>query len=698
MPIKEIRLSSYTSFDVYLDEPSSLHLDLLIDGEPIAIHPYENQGDKISYQLDEQIEILGHEAVVSTQEFGDFPLLVTDAVDFFDFDNRFTYLGNDLGANYTPTYTTFKLWAPLASKVSLEIDGSLTPMRRISNGVYIVTIDGDLDGMSYRYEVSLNGKTIKVIDPYGKSSTANGEYSSVINLEKLEMDMYDENLSHMNSYLDAIIYEANVRDMTSDPSTDIVNKGKFLGLIEKGRKTPKGNPAGFDYLNSLGFTHLQLMPVLDFQTVDELNPNKSYNWGYDPMQFFALEGSYSTDPNDPYARMKEFKRLVRDFHRVNIRINLDVVYNHIYKVEQSILQKITPNYFFRRDEDNKFIDHSYCGNDFASERSMARKLIVDSIKFLMNVYHVDGFRFDLMGLLDVDTMKEIEKEARLIKNDVMLYGEGWDMGAKTSDLTPLANMNNAHLLKGYAFFNDRYRNIARGSGGKAKLDSLGYLLGNESYKDGFKFIYCGSSFDITFPKLFSSVSQSLNYVECHDNATLYDAIKYSSEVDDITRLIKKINKTLMLSFGIPFIHAGQEIAMSKSGHHNTYNEGDKYNAFSYSLLDERYEMAKSLSSYIALRKDIQILHENSLDVIYKNVDIIEEKDMLHIRIVDIKESHPIYHIFINSSLHPRHISLENEVDVYTPFGYRKAIASNPTKNLTISPQQASIYIEINKKD
>ncbi|MCF0116513.1 MAG: type I pullulanase, partial [Bacilli bacterium] len=414
--------------------------------------------------------------------------------------------------------------------------------------------------------------------------------------------------------------------------TNIENKGKYLGLIEEGKITKGGHQAGFDYFKSLGFTHLQLLPVLDFVTVDENNPDKTYNWGYDPMQYFALEGSYSTNPNDPYSRIIEFKKLVSSFHKAGIRINLDVVYNHIYKVETSILQKIVPNYYFRRDKQNKFLNHSYCGNELASERPMVRKLILDSIRNLIEEYHIDGIRFDLMGLIDINTMKEVEKLVHSIKKDAMIYGEGWNMYTETSDRSELATMDNADKLPNIAFFNDRYRNIVRGAGDKAHLNEPGYMLGSFNYKDGFLFAYFGGTIDKPFPPLFSNLNQSINYVECHDNATLYDAIRHSTDDIDELRLVRKINKLLILSLGIPFIHAGQELGLTKFNHHNTYNKGDRFNKFDYSLLDQRYDMALSMATSIKNRKELSIFRCEDMSYIKKHVQSSIIGDIVQIKL------------------------------------------------------------------
>lgn len=697
MKIKQSKLINYDAFLLELSEEFNLHFDFYKDEEVIGYHLYKSEGLKYFYKLENPGELLGHKLYLKTFEGEETIVSVIDAVDFPDFDEHYFYGGDDLGANYYPDYTSFKIWAPLASEVYLVLNEKKMLMKRKEKGIYSLIVEGDHDGEGYYYLINNDNKIERVIDPYGKSSSFNASFSNVINLAKIEMGMYDEMLPALNSYLDAIIYEANVRDMTSDRHSDIEHKGKFLGLIEKNRKTEKSNPAGFDYLISLGFSHLQLMPVQDFNTKDESDTLHNYNWGYDPVQYFSLEGSYSTEPNNPYSRMIEFKKVVRAFHRAGIRVNLDVVYNHVYEGKTSIFNKVVPNYYFRR-ENGVFLNHSYCGSEVASERKMVRKLIIDSLSFLVNVYHVDGFRFDLMGLLDIPTMNLIAKTLKGIDPNIMLYGEGWDMCSRTSDGSKLATMYNADELKDFAFFNDQYRNVVRGSGGTAFLDNNGYMLGNISLKDHFKYVYVGSCFNVGKPKLFNSLTQSINYFECHDNATVFDAIKNSTHISDPIRLVKKMNKLLLLSFGIPFIHAGQEIALSKFRHSNTYNEGDKFNKFSYSVLDERFDMVTAFKAYIKERKELNILHINDLPLIDKNVDYIDHDDILEIKIKDTKNNKDVYHIYINPTTEGKRIKLNYAADFYFPKGFKKNFEKTNFTTVDIAKEQISIFIEAKKDE
>ena len=564
--------------------------------------------------------VLGKKYIVRCRDLGVCALNVNDATSFEHFDEEFYYDKDDLGATYSREETTFKVWAPLASKVTLFLrkkHGDVFKtfkMSRGQNGVYEITLKGDYDGYFYRYQVTNSGLSQITTDPYGKGSSANGKDSCVIDHEQIKLDLCEKDLPKFKTYTDAIIYELNVRDFTIDKSTNIENKGKFLGLAEEGRTTKGGNPAGLDYLTKLGVTHVQLLPIFDFKTVDELNPDKEYNWGYDPQQYFVPEGSYSTDPNNGYRRIIELKKMVQALHKKGIKVNMDVVFNHVYSYEDSIFEKIVPNYYFRKNTNGTMCNGSGCGNDLATERKMVRKLIIDSLVYWVKEYGIDGYRFDLMGLIDIDTIKLATKRIRAIKPDAMIYGEGWDM------LTNLpkdkkATILNSALLPDVAFFNDTFRDIVRGNNDLANYN-YGYLLGNTNYLEGFKFVSLGSCVEYCYEPRFINANQSINYLECHDNCTLFDKISaiYLSKSDkEKLKILKTANFSVLFSFGIPFIHAGQEIGLSKQMHENTYNEGDKYNKFDYSILDERIALFDYTKSLIELKKSMSLKHMISSD-------------------------------------------------------------------------------------
>lgn len=581
------------------------------------------------YSLEEDLE-LGHAYEVLIENYGTVPLQVGDASLFPDFDERFAYGGDDLGACYSKKATRFALWAPLASVCFLkwkdkeEDIWQILPMSRSPKGVYRACLMGDHAGARYLYLICNSGVLCETSDLYAKASTANGESSVVINLEKFRIDLEKSSLPVLVSPCDAIIYEGHVRDLTIDSSTDIVRKGTFLGLCEKGRKSEGGHPAGFDYIAGLGITHLQLLPLCDYKTVDELHPESGYNWGYDPAQFFVPEGSFASVPSDPYSRIRDLKTMVKAYHEAGIRIVMDVVFNHVYSFEDSPFQRTVPNYYFRQTYNGKFASTSGCGDDLASERAMVRKLILDSCLYWIDEYGIDGFRFDLMGILDVETLNLIARSAKEKDPSFLLYGEGWNMGGEGK--LALGHMGNYALLRDFAFFNDFYRDTVK------KVFS-----GENQLKNDAKYAFASSCVDFFHSPKFLDARQTINYIECHDNLTFFDFLsKRRPDWGEGLKLdaVSGANGFVALSFGIPFFHAGEEIGMSKWGEDNTYNKGDHFNKFSYRLLDERYWMVARFKEVLSLRKKMRILHSYDPTYIDWNVDIAEKGPCIEVSFLD----------------------------------------------------------------
>ncbi|MDY2913777.1 MAG: type I pullulanase [Candidatus Enteromonas sp.] len=601
----KIRIAAFTSLPLSSAKPC-----LIIDSqEPIALTPSKSTSLGLlyvrDYDLAKPLE-LGHHYFVGLEPFGLVNLDVNEFPSFEGFDERYHYEGDDLGANYSKEKTVFKIFAPVASFVEVRFRkaGSketylAKEATRLDCGVFVAEIEGDLDGYEYLYAV-LNSETMHLIpDPYAKASVENGRASAVVDFSRFDHIQNNEDaLPVIPSPTDAVIYETHVRDFTISLKTDIEHKGKFLGFVEKGRKTIGGHPAALDYLKTLGPSHVQLLPIYDYQTVDELHPSSRYNWGYDPMQYFVPEGSYATDPRDPYSRIEECKRMISVLHDTRIGVVMDVVYNHVYESTRSIFEKAVPNYYFRRNSDGRRANTSGCGNDLDTERPMVRKLIVDSALWWVKFYRVDGFRFDLMGIIDVKTLQEIETKAKAIKPNFLLYGEGWNMGGETK--IPLGRMQNYKLLPGYGFFNDTYREATKR-----------FFSGDFYSIPEFKFSLVSSSLPFFQNPMFLDARQSINYIECHDNGTYFDIL--SSRRKDLGEQEKKelvlaASAAVLLSFGVPFLHMGQEIAASKWGEENTYNKGDDYNKLSGLLVDERYDMVETLSKFILFRKRTRFLH------------------------------------------------------------------------------------------
>lgn len=604
--------------------------------EPIALSVKRSSGSNLINLFDLALPFpydFSKSYSISVTGFAPQHVDTSDAVYFPEFDEMFSYYGNDLGSIYSKEETTFALWAPLSINVLLSLENDKGEfisykMSREEKGVYRITIKGDLLNRKYRYIINNNGVISATNDPYGKGVSLNSEYSAVVDIEQIKNMGIVTPKTPFKEYVDAIIYEVNVRDFTEQNNgvTNIKNKGKYLGFVEEGRKTINGHPAGLDYLKYLGVTHVQLNPVIDFGSVYDENDHV-YNWGYDPISMFSLEGSYSLHPEIPMERLIEFKTMINKLHEADIRVNLDVVYNHTYKDICSCYEKILPQYFFRRKNDGSYSNACGCGNDIASERIMVRKMIIDSLNYFVNVYDLDGFRFDLLGLIDVDTINTAYESLKKKKENIMLYGEGWNMGEMP--IEKKACIENAYKLPHIAFFNDTFRDIVRGP--VFDKPKKGYITGDISYKDGMKYAYFASSLDLIYKPRFINANQSLNYVECHDNNTLFDKIMDSNpnlSKETQLKICKLANAMTVVSYGIPFIHMGQEIGQSKKGLDNTYNLLN-INMLDYRLIDERFEMVAFLKDLISFRKTHKSFSSFLKDDLTNNNEIFENDGALY---------------------------------------------------------------------
>lgn len=590
-----------------------------------------------------------------------------------DFEKRFRYDGK-LGAIYEKERTTFRLFSPLASTVFVHIlkkddqEEHFIKMHRLQEGVYEAVLEGDYDGVAYTYVARLNGEFLEAPDPYSFSLGSNSHYSYVVDLDKVKkaFDDHQDLRPRISRQCEAVIYELSVRDMTS--LTNIADKGRFTALARSGLKTAEGFPIGLDYIKELGVNYIQLLPIFDFQSVDEDHPFSGYNWGYDPKFFFAPEGGYATQPDDPYCRLMELKELVSVYHQNGIGVIMDVVYNHVFNHLSNALNVLCPDYYVRLNNDGTISNGSGCGNDFESRNYMARKLIIDSLLHFVEVFGIDGYRFDLMGIIDVETMNKAYSELKKIKPDILVYGEGWDMMTNLPG-NEKSSMYNADKLMPIGFFNDRFRDIAKGKSSDSELTNKGYLTGDPNYIDGFKNIILASSVALAFPPLFSSPRQSINYVECHDNSTLFDKLKVcllGAKEEDILRRIKLINAMTIFSFGIPFIHAGQEYGATKKGIGNSYNSGDIINGFDYETAFKRKELINYLKDAITLRKRLPFLSADDKKDLTDHVSF-ENLDRGGLAIIYTFD-HEKYYLLIN----PTDQTLSYQFDTYAKIIFNEA--------------------------
>lgn len=520
------------------------------------------------------------------------------------FEEAYTYTGNDLGATYTKEKTSFRVWAPTADSVKLNLYSGGTAgvsdlieqieMKSDVNGTWIAEKSGDLNGTYYTYRVEVGGKVNEACDPYARTTGLNGNRAMVIDLSTTNPEGWDKD-SDPNAdknFNDAIIYELHVRDLSTSADSGITNKGKFLGLTETGTKSPSGDATGLDHIKELGVTHVHLLPIYDFGSVDEGNIYaEQFNWGYDPVNYNVPEGSYSTDPSHGEVRVKEMKQMVQALHTNGISVIMDVVYNHVQNAGDFCFNKIVPMYFSRITEDGVYSNGSGCGNDTASERSMVKKYIVDSVKYWADEYHIDGFRFDLVGLLDTETVNAIVEEVHKDHPNVVFYGEGWTMNTEiTKPGYTMATQVNSTQTPDFAYFSDTIRDLLKGS---VFDHGIGYVSGAQGLEAKLEKCFMGLS-----PDWCTTPAQTVNYASCHDNMTLIDRIVVSTPDESRANQIKMNNLSAAIyltSEGIPFMQAGEEMLRTKvkadgSFDHNSYNSGDKINQLIWeNLSNEEYK-------------------------------------------------------------------------------------------------------------
>ena len=579
-------------------------------------------------ELNEDID-LSKTYTVEIEGFGQKKAIPIGIFDTDTFIENYTYDGSDLGAVINGDTTTFKVWAPTASKVVLNLfesghEGTAyksVDMTKGDKGVWSHT-ESCGHGTYYTYTVSTAVGTNEAVDPYAKAAGANGNRGMVIDLSLTDPEGWGAEFSTgIDSYSDAIIWEVHVRDF-SNKIADSEYKGKYLAFTESGLVNEHGQPVGVDYLVSLGITHVHLLPVYDYATVDETNPDAEFNWGYDPKNYNVPEGSYSTNPYDGAVRITEYKKMVQALHKAGIGVVMDVVYNHTYDANSSF-NRIVPYYYYRYNASGANTSASGCGNDTASERYMYGKFMVDSVTYWLTEYDLDGFRFDLMGLHDLETMQEIESAVHNVDPEAIIYGEGWTMGA-TIDGSAMANQSNIgkieitnNAIGAIAVFNDAMRDGLKGS--VFDKTSQGYISGEGRAN------YAKVEFGIVGGNNLSQGwvvrdGRVVNYMSAHDNNTLWDKLELSNGSDTVeTRLaMNRLGATiLMISRGMTFFQAGEEMLRTKDGDENSYKSSDAINNIDWSVLDEgtdQYEMMLYYKGLIEMRKTIGLFTDNSATI------------------------------------------------------------------------------------
>jgi pullulanase len=561
------------------------------------------------------------------------------------FDDYPVYRGNDLGVTYSPGETIFKIWAPTATAVKLKLyaagDGGKATqtlqLNKADQGVWEITVDKDLKNQYYTFQVNINGKWLRERpDIYARAVGVNGKRGMVVDMRSTDPKNWTKDKKPaQKNFTDIIIYELHIRDLSISPNSGIQHKGQFLGLAETGTKSPDGESTGLAHIKELGVTHVHLLPSFDFNSVDETKPGANYNWGYDPLNYNVPEGSYATDPYDGNVRIREFKQMVQALHANGLRVILDVVYNHTSDTSSNFNQFV-PGYFYRHTAKGAYSNGTGCGNETASEKAMMRKYMIESVVYWAKEYHLDGFRFDLMGVHDIETMNGISAALHQVDPTIFIYGEGWTAGNSPLPEDLRAVKKNAYKLDKIAVFNDDMRDGIKG--GWSDVKAKGFVSGAAGNAESVKFGIVASTQhpQVDYTKVNYSKApwaaepyQTINYVSCHDDNTLFDRLKISnpdvSEVD-LIKMDKLSNAIVLTSQGVAFLHAGAEILRTKQGIANSFNSPDSINQLDWSRKAKYKEVFNYYKGLIALRKNHPAFRMPLTQMIQSHLKFLDTKD------------------------------------------------------------------------
>lgn len=540
------------------------------------------------------------------------------------YDSYPVYRGDDLGLTYSPASSRFKIWAPTAKHVVIHLYAKgqggqpleTLPLHPATDGVWELSVSRDLQGLFYTYQVeTADARLAETPGIQTKAVGVNGRRAAIIDLARTSPAGWNQDVRpRLKQPGDIILYEVHVRDFTIAADSGSSHPGKYLGLVETGTRNSSGQATGIDHLRELGVTHVHLLPVFDHQSIDETKLDRpQYNWGYDPGNYNVPEGSFATDPYDPSRRIVEFKQMVQGLHAAGLRVIMDVVYNHTSETENSNFNLEVPGYYYRHTADGGWSNASACGNETASERAMMRRYMIESCKYWVTEYHVDGFRFDLMGVHDIETMNLLAAELHKVEPTLFLYGEGWTAGASPLPDSQRALKANAAKLRHIAVFSDDLRDGLKGS--VFEDTGKGFVNGADGAEESVKFGIVAAVFhpQVGYAKVNYSKApwaaeptQCINYASCHDNQTLYDKLVQTSgethSAAEIEQMDKLANAIVLTSQGVPFLHAGEEMLRTKHGEHNSFNQPDAINQIDWEWKSQHAGVFKYYQGLIALRK------------------------------------------------------------------------------------------------
>lgn len=552
------------------------------------------------------------------------------------FDKEYYYDGF-LGCSYHEDHTSFCIWSPTAIDVELLMYASdvsdeyevYEMTEESETGTYYARLEGDFKNTPYMYRIFFPDSTVTITqDPYAQAVTVNGGRSVIVDLDEGIPDDWDNDVRPaFANARDAIIYEASVRDLTSNINSGVHKewRGKYLGLTQEGSRTANDYPTGLDYIADLGVTHIQLMPLADFVTVDELNNQPdNYNWGYDPMHYNVPEGSYSTAPREPVARLKEMRQMVQALHKKGLRVIMDVVYNHVYEHERHPLNLTVPYYFFRHHSNGVLSNGSGVGNETDSTRLMFRRYMIESVVYWAKEFHIDGFRFDLMGLHDIETLNLIREALDKVDPSILIYGEGWDLDTLLAN-DKKAILRNAYKTPKISYFNDQLRDAIRGSDYGDAADP-GFITGKFMTEQAVLASFLGGGNLSKRDANIIQAQQLVQYIEVHDNRTLRDKIAMTHGEESVhLRKRRQLlgNAIIAFSAGMPFFQSGQEFFRTKHGIRDTYNAGDEINSIDWDLMATNIDAVEYFKGLLKIRKKYPFFTEKHQETFIENVTVIK---------------------------------------------------------------------------
>ena len=613
-------------------------------------------------------------------------------------------------------YTAFRLWAPAADSVRVNVyheykngkEGALMTvlwMKRGDDGVWSATYDSRLANAGYTFQTCYGGRwNAETPGIFAKAVGMNGRRAYCVDLRDTDPEGWDAderaNTPKPASY--DVVYEMHFRDYSADESAGIRHQGKYLALTEEGTCNKEGLSTGLGHLRELGVTHIHLLPSFDYASVDEGKYAPQYNWGYDPLNYNVPEGSYSTDAADPLCRIREFKQMVRKLHQSGFKVVLDVVYNHTFDVQGSNFQLTAPDYFYRHNADGSLANASGCGNETASERPMMRKFIIESVLYWIKEYHIDGFRFDLMGIHDLETMRQIRRAVDAVKPGVLIYGEGWASSSPQLPEERLAMKANVGQLDGIAAFGDELRDGLRGPWDN---DANGaFLVGVPGHEESIKFGLVGAvpHPEVNLDKVNYSkkawakkATQMISYVSCHDDMNLADRLKATkpkASASEYERLAKLAETAVFMGQGIPFIFAGDEILRDKKGVHNSYNSPDSVNCIPWGCKTAHKSLFDYVCQLIKIRRQHPAFHLVDADAIREKMHFLPTKQSNLIAYTVEAEGERMV-VVLNANTKAKTIQLPKaEYRVYVSDGKASAegLGSLQGGSVKVAPQSALV--------